>query len=134
VKLVIDTNVLRAIVLYGKRDYWLFDRIVEGTYTLCVTTEILEEYEEILEKRHGQEFTETIMEIILNLPQVEQAILYYNFDLIKVDRDDNKFVDCAIACGADYVISDDRHFRVLKEIDFPKVNVLTLDEFRDLFV
>lgn len=133
-KLVVDTNVLRAIVLYGKRDYWLFDRIIGGDYTLCITTEILEEYEEILEKRYGQEFTETILEIILNLTQVEQAKLYYNFDLIKVDRDDNKFVDCAIACGADYVITDDKHFRVLKEIDFPKINVLTLDEFRDLFI
>jgi putative PIN family toxin of toxin-antitoxin system len=133
-KLVIDTNVMRSIVLYGKRDYWLFERLIDGSYSLCISTEILEEYEEILSRRYNQEFMETILEVILNLPSVEQVALYYHFDLIKVDRDDNKFVDCAIACGADYIITDDKHFRVLKEIEFPKVNVLTLDEFREKFL
>ncbi|MDE6753839.1 MAG: PIN domain-containing protein [Muribaculaceae bacterium] len=53
---------------------------------------------------------------------------YYKFDLIKVDPDDNKFVDCAVAGGARYIVSDDHHFEILKTIDFPKVEVITLEE------
>ena len=37
-------------------------------------------------------------------------------------------VDCAIAGNANYIVSEDRHFDVLKEIDFPKVVVVSLDE------
>jgi predicted nucleic acid-binding protein len=45
------------------------------------------------------------------------------------DPDDNKFVDCAIASNADYIVSQDSHFDILKFIDFPKVNVIRLEEF-----
>ena len=43
--------------------------------------------------------------------------------------DDNKFVDCAIVAGADYIVSEDAHFRVLESIPFPNVSVKRLEEF-----
>lgn len=46
------------------------------------------------------------------------------------DPDDNKFVDCAIACNAKYLVSNDKHFRILKDIPFPKVELLTAQEFQ----
>ena len=59
---------------------------------------------------------------------------YYHFSLIEQDKDDNKFVDCAIVSMADYIVSEDAHFRVLKDIPFPMVRVIGLKEFqRDLF-
>jgi len=45
---------------------------------------------------------------------------------------DNKFVDCAIAGNVDYLVSNDKHFNCLKKIDFPKLNLLSIDEFMDL--
>jgi len=41
---------------------------------------------------------------------------------------DDKFVDCAVACNAKFVVRDDNHFDVLKRIDFPKIDVIGLDE------
>lgn len=40
-----------------------------------------------------------------------------------------KFVDCAIVAGAKYIVSEDHHFDVLKSIDFPHVNVITIEQF-----
>nr|MCU0340582.1 nucleotide-binding protein [Spirosomataceae bacterium] len=54
---------------------------------------------------------------------------FYRWNLIKSDPDDNPFVDVAIASGAYAVVTFDRHFKVLKSIPFPKVQVITLDEF-----
>jgi predicted nucleic acid-binding protein len=53
----------------------------------------------------------------------------YRFGLIEQDPDDNKFVDCAIIAGADYIVSEDAHFRILADIPFPSVAVIRLDEF-----
>ena len=49
--------------------------------------------------------------------------------LIKEDEDDNKFVDYAIAANAKYIVSNDRHFRMLKDVEFPKVDVIGIDGF-----
>jgi len=54
---------------------------------------------------------------------------YFHFNLISVDPDDNKFVDCAIIANADYIVSQDAHFNVLKTINFPKVNVIRIEDF-----
>jgi len=54
---------------------------------------------------------------------------YYRFNLIDKDKDDNKFVDCAIVANADYIVSEDAHLNVLKTIPFPHVNVIRLNEF-----
>ena len=50
---------------------------------------------------------------------------------ITADPDDNKFVDCAVSANAKYIISNDRHFKALDDIDFPKVNILTIHEFKE---
>jgi predicted nucleic acid-binding protein len=49
--------------------------------------------------------------------------------LITQYPDDNKFVDCAIIANADYVVSEDSHFNEFKDIPFPQVNVLKINEF-----
>ena len=54
---------------------------------------------------------------------------HYRFGLIQSDADDNKFVDCVIAANAEYLVSNDSHFKVLEQISFPKVNLLHLKSF-----
>ena len=44
-------------------------------------------------------------------------------NLIQSDSDDNKFVDCCVTANAQYIVSNDRHFDILKHIEFPHVNV-----------
>ena len=54
---------------------------------------------------------------------------FFNWRLIYPDMDDNKFADCAIAANADYLVTNDRDFRVLKQVEFPKIMLLKMDEF-----
>ena len=63
-----------------------------------------------------------------NLPNLQLVTTYYRFQLLR-DEDDNKFADCAIAANADGIISHDRDFRVLTNIDFPKILVLDTTQF-----
>ena len=53
----------------------------------------------------------------------------FHLELIVADHDDDKFVDCAFAANAAYIVSDDTHFDVLKDIPFPQLFVLKLKDF-----
>lgn len=128
---VVDTNcLLRMIPLRSKyRPAW--DAFLDGKYILCVSNEIVSEYMEILSVKVSSTFAENIIGAILRSPFVRRFDPKFHFKLIEADPDDNKFVDCAIIANADFIVSEDSHFRVLKTISFPKVNVLTLDEFSE---
>lgn len=53
----------------------------------------------------------------------------FQFHLIQRDEDDNKFVDCAIAANASFIVTEDRHYDILNSIRFPKVEIIDLDTF-----
>jgi len=73
-----------------------------------------------------------VIRTLLLLPNVIKSDVYYNWLLITGDADDNKFADCAIAANADYIVTNDRHFNVLKEVEFPSVSVINIEQFRVL--
>ncbi len=128
-KIVLDTNILIAIIGRNSPFRWIFDLIIEGKIILCISNEILFEYQEILAKKTSIEVAENVVNFITINPFTEKTEIFFNFGLIRKDADDNKFVDCAIATNAICLVSNDRHFQVLKTIDFPKVIVLKLAEF-----
>lgn len=96
---------------------------------MCVNTEILNEYEEILAQKMTREIAHNVVEAIARLHTTIFQEVYIHFGLIKTDVDDNKFVDCAVAADAEFIVTNDAHFNILKEIDWPKVLVLTIKEF-----
>lgn len=129
-RVLIDTNILLAIVPKKSSERWLYDMLRLGKIGLILSNEILEEYEEKLAWFYSEYFAGIVLDEILNLPFTTQIEAYYKWQLIEEDPDDNKFVDTAIASNADYIITNDRHFRVLEHIPFPKVQAITLQEFK----
>jgi len=133
VRVVVDTNIVISMV--GKKSpyRWLFDAIINGDLILCISNEILLEYNEILEKKNGAEVAENISNFLSVYPFVEQYQIHFNFNLIPNDEDDNKFADCYIVAQAQYLISNDKHFKVLKDLEFPEINIVTIEEFDEIY-
>ena len=104
----------------------------DGRNRLCVTTEILEEYAEILAEKASAQFAQLAIATILNNPYTKFITPYYHFGLITADPDDNKFVDCAIAANARYIVTDDHHYNILRDVEFPKVSIIKLDAMMQL--
>ena len=94
-----------------------------------MSNEILDEYQEIVEKQTTAAIAENIMFVLMNQDNVNYVNPHFRLALITPDPDDNKFVDCAFAANADYIVSDDRHFDVLKRLPFPQFNVVSMSEF-----
>ena len=131
-RIVLDTNCLVNIIMPGSFNHEIWQVFREGKYVLCVTNEILYEYHEILAKRYNNIIANTVLKELMETPNIEHVNPTYRFNLITVDPDDNKFVDCAIIAGATFIVSNDRHFAELEQYDFPKVDVRTLPEFLNI--
>lgn len=128
-RVVIDTNVLLVCISSKSSLHRLFIALGLGEIELCLTNEIVMEYLEILSAHRGSKKAAEIMDLIFDAPCVTVKTVYYRWNLIQKDYDDNKFVDCAIAAGADYIITEDKHFDELKSIDFPIVNCIRAKDF-----
>lgn len=130
--IVLDTNCLIQVLPARSRYHKVWTDFLAGNYRLCVSTEILNEYEEILAEHMSPAIARNVVEAIARHPLTYYCESYFRFRLLTdVDKDDDKFVDCAITAGADFIVTEDNHFNLLKQIPFPKINVLTLDEFFD---
>ena len=130
-KIVLDTNCLVVSVSPSSKYHIVWDNLEKGEYDLFVTDEIIYEYQEILEHFISPEVASEVVWLLLNLKNVHLVETYYKFNLIKQDPDDNKFVDCAIAVGATYIVSNDNHFNELNKYDFPKVEHINIYKFMD---
>ena len=127
--IVLDTNCLLQSLSRRSSYYKVWEDFILGKYTLCVSTEILAEYEEIIASHISPLAANIVIEAILRANNVMRVDAHYRFDLIVADPDDNKFVDCAVVSNADYIVTEDKHFNVLKDITFPKIEVKKLQEF-----
>ena len=127
--IVLDTNCLLMSLSRRSPYYPVWRDFVDGKYTLCISNEILAEYEEILTQKVGAEIASNVISAILDLPNTKMIQVYYHLHLITADPDDDKFVDCAFKANARYIVTEDHHYDVLKQMPFPYIDVLGIDEF-----
>ena len=133
-RVVLDTNVFLVSLVPHFKYYWVFDAIIQEKYEIIISNDILAEYEEKIIEKFNLELAEAKLNFLPLLPNVHLVNPYYNWSLIPKDPDDNKFVDAAVSGNADFIVSNDKHFRILKEVKFPKLEVLTVSRFRSILV
>ncbi|MCB0519170.1 MAG: putative toxin-antitoxin system toxin component, PIN family [Lewinellaceae bacterium] len=132
-RVVLDTNAVLVSVSERSPFHWIMLLLENGKFTICVTTDILDEYAEVIEEHMDSITADIAVSTILQLPNHIKVEKYFFWQLVEKDPDDNKFVDCAIACNADYIVSEDRHLRALKPNEFYKTKTVTVAEFKELF-
>ena len=72
------------------------------------------------------------METIDNLINIIYITRYYRWYFIVADPDDDKFVDCAIAAQAKYIVSEDNHLQVLNREPLFFLKALKIQDFKAL--
>lgn len=130
--IVLDTNALLQVVFTNKSPKIIWDSFIAEKYTLCISNDILMEYEEILNQIVTPDITDLVISTIMSAINTKRVEPSFKFNLIKADYDDNKFVDCAICANATYIVTEDTHFNVLKQTPFPKIDVKNIQEFIDI--
>ena len=128
-RVVLDTNCLLASISSRSEFFVVWRGLHEGRYILCVSNDILAEYEEIIAQKATPTVAKHVVDALVDSEYVEFIDPQFKLGLIQKDPDDNKFVDCAFAANATFIVSEDRHLDVLKSIECPKILVLKLQQF-----
>lgn len=131
-RIVLDTNCLLPILGAQSKFNFLFSAFLENRYTLCLSTEILFEYEEILRQKASTTAADLLLKVIARSRNVIRKDPYFRLGLVRQDYDDNKFVDCAFVCQADFIVTDDSHFDDVASSPFPTFRVMSLENFATL--
>jgi len=129
---VVDCNIL-VICLTSRSPYHqIYQALVAGHFDLIVTTDIVLEYYEIIERKYGRTTADAFTALLTQLPNVHFIDIYYRWNLIDADPDDNKYCDCAVAGQADYIVTEDKHFSTLQSISFPPLRAISIDQFSSI--
>ena len=128
-RVVIDTNVVIPMSSPRTSAYAILRGVALGRLSWLVSTAIHLEYLEKLAGRTTALSGARLRSVLSVSPFVVAVEPSYRFRLIHADEDDDKFVDCAVAGNADYLVTDDRHYRRLKDVEFPKLRVVTARQF-----
>ena len=131
-KIVLDTNVLLVALPSHSPFHIIFTALQQGRYNMYVSNEVLTEYEEKISERLGINRTDLQLRELLNYPNVHLTDIFYRWHFIVADPDDDKFVDCAVSSNADFIVTNDNHYKVLKQVDFPKIPTIKAEEFVEL--
>lgn len=122
---VLDTNIIVSALWGGIPgqvvETWLAER-----YVLLISSFILAEYQSIL-KRIAPDSPLAVQ--FLHAIYLKSVAISpkESIDVIRRDPPDNRFLECALAGRADYLVSGDKHLLTLKR--FRKTLILTPREF-----
>ena len=105
-KVVIDTNVLLMAIPKLSKYRPIFNRLLRKQYNLAISDSILQEYLEIIGRKTTGQIAQNLGELLLLLSNVEKTEIYFRWNLIQADPDDNKFVDCAISARARFIVTN----------------------------
>ena len=130
-KIIVDTNVLVSAVLKGREPRAVVQFIIDNTTCdWIVSEEILAEYKEVLSRSKFKLTSEVrlqwleILDTVTTLIEVNEKIDFFR------DKKDAKFLVCAIAAEADFLITGDSDFNEARSL--VKTTIISVSLFKKL--
>ncbi len=131
-RIVLDTNVFLVSLSPYSEYAPIFDAVIGGRFILLLSNEVITEYEEIIAQRYDRDTVHDVLRLLVSLRNTDLIVPHYHWKLIVNDPDDDKFVDLAVAGNADYIVTNDRHFKVLAQTAFPVVKTMKAKDFLEM--
>ena len=127
IRVVADTNIFVSAIMFGGLPGAFLDLALRGSFSLVISTAILEELDEKLRRKfrvsaHDSSATRTQLEAIADVVTPSA-----NLAIVLDDPDDDRVLECAIEGRADFIVSGDRH--LLRLVSFKSIPILTVRQF-----
>ena len=124
---VLDTNIIVSSALGGAL-VLVLEKWDQGKFTVVVTSDILDEYFQVINRPKFKLKQETIDKITRYLYQFPEFVVpEEQIRVIQADPKDDKFLEAAVAGKVDFIVSGDNHLLELK--DFRNIPIISGREF-----
>ena len=125
-KIVLDTNVLVSGIFWGGVPFKILEHWILNDFEIVVTPDILNEYVRVI-STVGKKRSD-IMSDWIDLITIKTVIIEKQIEIaLSRDKDDDKFLECAISGGVDFIVSGDDDLLILKSIH--SIPILKPSEF-----
>lgn len=131
-KIVIDTNVLISGVFFGGFPRKILSSIVNREITACATSEIIDEYEEVVQEMIEQKAGHIDRGLLAPLIQTMEVIEPVSHIKVCRDPDDDKFLECAKDSCALYIVSGDKDLLVIEK--YENIRIVTAKDFFEQYL
>ena len=134
-KLVIDTNVFVSALIQRSYPYLIInDLFAEGKIELCVSDALLEEYYAVLNRKKFAKYAAFLNKAELLTADIESKSFKFiprkKLTIIS-DKDDNKLLELADECKADFLITGNTNDFTIKK--YKRTKIVTRREYWERF-
>ena len=131
IRIVVDTNVFVSS-FFGGNPRNIIDQWKNGQVVLCLSKPIIDEYIEVLQRLglHNEQELNELLRLFARGFHVLFSAKTPELQLVHEDPDDNKFIECAVALKAEFIISGDRHLTAIQ--DYMGISIVTPKEFLEI--
>ena len=126
---MVDTNCLLASINPRGVYFHLYELFIARAFKWVISNEILTGYDEPVTRRCSVATAQQVHEVLLTASNTHFQETNYKWQLIEPDPDDNKFMNVSVAANADFPVANDRHFEVLRQVECPRVPIISLQAF-----
>lgn len=128
VKIVVDTNVYISALGWNGNERKLINQCIDGKYEYYISRQIYNELRRVMDYPKFA-FTDSQKEEFISalLDSIEFINVDESIQIVNDDPDDNKFLECAIAAEADFIITGDPHLQELKH--YQKIKIFNAHDF-----
>ena len=126
-KVVVDTNIYISAIFWGGKPRKVIELGRNGHIWIFTSVEIEKEIEEKLRLKFKLDADEALL-VLLDFSTFTTPVkITKKIKVVADDSDDDKFIECAVLCGADYIVSGDKH--LLKMEEYEGIKILNSADF-----
>ena len=120
---VLDTNIYVSSIFWKGNPHKIVELALNKKIKIFTSFEILQELEKVL-RRDFQEPDEMIhRQISLIFEYADVIKTNIKLDVVTADPEDNKIIECAVSCSADYIVTGDKH--LLDFVEYRRIRILS---------
>ncbi|MBW2663299.1 MAG: putative toxin-antitoxin system toxin component, PIN family [Deltaproteobacteria bacterium] len=131
-RIVIDTNIYISAIFWGGKPRSVVDLGRNGQVSIFTSLQIEKEINKKLKTKFGLS-DEEVAQILFDFSTFTLPIkVSQKITVIDDEPDDDKFIECAVASRAGFIISGDKHLLNLKE--YKGIKIMKAADFLLLFL
>jgi putative PIN family toxin of toxin-antitoxin system len=130
IRAVIDTNVFVSILFGSPIMKELLEYCAMHKFTWVVSEDIYSEYKRVIEYKKFNFRKEIKQKLLYFIEELAEFVHVSSNVTVSRDKDDNKFINCAIDGNCNFIVSGDKDLLEIK--GYGGIRIVTVKEFLEI--